>query len=393
MASPVDTSVKVFYSTMFAAPQGFRGVIGSALPVIVACLVNGFDEVTLSSLTVTDGIATATFPAGHSAVAHCVVLIAGAGGAGLDVLNGEQKVVTRIGNTITFTTDAPDGTATGTITMKMAPAGWTQEFTGTNLVSLRPNATDGNRHFLRLQDTSTTTLRAVGYENMTEISTGTGQFPTTAQMSGGCYWPKSESTAAIDNPWMIVADGKRMYLGVATGLSTEPNYASMNVVGFGDFRPYRKTADPYATFISIGGASALSWDANLGMQAIGSGWGYAPRPHTAVGASSPMELMSSVGATGISGIDSRFGTYPGIADGLYLAKSLIGTNMTTQGPRGELSGIWHVPQIVAHGTFAMGDTIPGAGDTAGRVLMAMPVSSSYGTLTWGHAFFDVTGPW
>ena len=392
MASPVDTSVKVFYSTMSGAPQGFQGVIGSALPVLIACLVDGFDQVTLTSLVVSGGIATATFPANHSAVPHSVVLIANAGGAGLDVLNGEQKVVTRVGNTVTFATAAPNGTATGTITMKMAPAGWTQEYTGTNLLALRPGDVSGNRHYLRLQDTTTTTLRALGYESMSGISTGVGQFPTTVQISGGCYWPKSDTADATPNPWMIVADGKRMYLGVAAGFSASPTYGSMHVVGFGDFTSYKKTADPYATFIAMGGSAALYWDGSMAYGALTT-LGWVPRPYTAIGTSVPLTSMSSVGMASVSGAGTLFGNYPGLADGLYLSKTLVGYDISVSGPRGSLAGIWHTPQYVVPGTFAIGDTVVGGGETANRHLVVMPVSASSATTSLAPLLFDITGPW
>ena len=391
MASPVDTSVKVFYSTMSGAPQGFRGVAGSALPVLKACLVDGFDEVTLDALTVSGGVATAVFPAAHSAVAHSVVRIAGAGGAGMDVLNGEQKVVTRIGNTVTFATAAPSGAATGPITMKMAPAGWTEAFTGTNLLALRPGAVDGNRHFLRLQDTSTTTLRAVGYEHMTAISAGTGIFPTVVQLNGGGYWPKSDVADTTDNPWMVIADGKRFYLGVAPGYASYSTYTGMHTVGFGDFKSYKKTSDPYATFISSGATSQQGWDGALSNGSVAS-LGWAPRPYSAVGTASPLSSMNSVGSVGQSGGSAHFGNYPGMAEGLYLSKALVGTDISVLGPRGELPGIWYIPQSVSPGAFAMGDTILGGGETAGRhlaVMLAAISSPSAGA----PLLFDITGPW
>ena len=391
MASPVDTSVKVFYSSMSGAPQGFRGALGSSLPVIKACLVTGFDEVTLTSLVVSGGVATATYPTTHSAVPHSVVLIAGATGAGMSDLNGEQKIVTKVGNTVTFATAVPDGSAGGVITMKMAPAGWTEEFAGVNLMVVRPPDISGNRHFLRLQDTATTTLRAQGYENMTAVSTGTGPFPTTAQQSGGGYWPKSDLADATDNPWMIVADGKRFYLGVAPGYASAPTYIGMQPVGFGDFKSYRKTADPYATFMSMGGTAALGWDGALTNGSPGS-LGWAPRSYSAVGQSTPLVGMNSVGSAGQSGSTTHFGTYPGMAEGLYLSKTLVGTDIPTLGPRGELPGLWHVPQAVNPGTFAMGDTILGGGETAGRHLVVMPATTSSAGAA-APLLFDITGPW
>ena len=128
MTSPVDTSVKLFRSTMPGAPA-LRGQVGSLISLLDACLVNGWGSQTASSVIITGGVATATFPADHAAAVESVVLVAGATPAGL---NGEQKVPAVAPNVIRWATAEADGTATGTITVKMAAAGWTKVYTGTN---------------------------------------------------------------------------------------------------------------------------------------------------------------------------------------------------------------------------------------------------------------------
>lgn len=60
--------------------------------------------------------------------------------------------------------------------------GWDKAFTGTNLAAYRSQS--GNRFYLRVDDTQATYSRLRGYRTMTAISTGTAQFPTTAQAGG-----------------------------------------------------------------------------------------------------------------------------------------------------------------------------------------------------------------
>src|ERR1700740_2942620 len=121
-----DTSVKYFDSTMIGGPV-LSGTVGSIIGILDACLVNGFGQVTLDSLVVSGGVATATRAAGHSHVKDGVAFIAG---SSIALLNGEQKVTAVTATTFQFATTAADGTATGTITSKVAPAGWVKAFTG-----------------------------------------------------------------------------------------------------------------------------------------------------------------------------------------------------------------------------------------------------------------------
>ena len=131
MASPVDTSVKYARSSMPGAPTLPR-TAGALIALLDAFLVNGWGLQTASSVVVADGVATATFPTDHAAAKHAVVLVDGVTGA-LTALNGEQKVTAVAPNVIKWATAAADGTATGTITVKMAPAGFAKPFYGTNL--------------------------------------------------------------------------------------------------------------------------------------------------------------------------------------------------------------------------------------------------------------------
>ena len=389
MASPVDTSVKFFSSSMFGAPNTLRGAAGLGLAVLRACLKDGFGEVTLVSLVVSGGVAVATLPGAHAAVVDSVVLISGV--TDLTDLNGEQKVTVRFGNTLSFATALPDGTASGTILMRMAPAGWTEEFTGTNIAVFRPPAVDSIRPYLKITDTATLDMRVIGYEAMTSVTVGTGMFPTTAQLSGGTFWGKAETTAAGANPWILVADGKRMYFFVCTNYVADNASTAFCGNGFGDFKSLRSSADPYAIFLTGGGAS-LDWTKSLGLQ-MGSSSLFTPRSHSGTGTAQQMDTSSSVGATVASGgTPGRFGAYPGLADALYMSNTLVEVTGLGLGPRGKLAGIWPVPQAVPPGTFAANDTVAGGGETAGRRLLVVPVGDTP-TAVGSPLLIDITGPW
>lgn len=389
MASPVDTSVTFFHSAMLGAPNGLRGAAGLALPIFQACLVDGFGEVTLTSLVVASGIATATLPGAHAAMVDSVVLISGV--SDMTGLNGRQKATARFGNTVSFATALADGTASGTVLLRMAPAGWTRDFTATNVSVFRPPAVDSIRPYLKITDTATLDLRVIGYEAMTSVTVGTGLFPTTAQLSGGVFWGKAESTAAGVNPWMLFADGKCLYFCVNTGYNADNARTAFAVYGFGDFKPFKPSADPYAVFLSGAQALTSAWTATLGVQVM-TGAMFTPRAHSGSGTAQPMDWISSVGATLPSGRSTRFGDYPGLADALYLASSLVSVTGSATGPRGRLAGLWDVPQNVAPGTFSAGDVTSGGGETAGRRLMVVPVGEGIDAIA-GPLLFDVTGPW
>src|SRR5690606_18510430 len=90
-----------------------------------------------------------------------------------------------------------------------AGAGWAREFTGTNKAVFR--AATGNRLRLRVDDTGTTEARAVGYESMTDVDTGTLAFPTNGQVAGGLYIRKSNTADNTARPWVLIATGTAFY--------------------------------------------------------------------------------------------------------------------------------------------------------------------------------------
>ena len=114
--------VKWMSSAFRGAPQ-VDGTVGGGgyVAALHAFLVTGFGSAQALSVTVSNGVGTAVFPASTVFEPYSVVLIEGATTPAL--LNGEARVLSLTGSTITFETDAPNGVAAGSITFKYAPAG------------------------------------------------------------------------------------------------------------------------------------------------------------------------------------------------------------------------------------------------------------------------------
>jgi hypothetical protein len=397
-----DTSVKFFHSGMANAPV-LNGVAGSLISLLDACLKDGFDTKTLTSLVVAAGVATATYAGTHSAVQDAVVLIAGVTGGptGYATMNGEQKVTAKPSATqVQWATTLPDGTYTGTVTMKMAPAGWLKPFSGTNLAAYKSGAPESTGCLLRVDDTNAQYARVVGYESMSDINTGVGAFPTSTQMSGGGYWPKAMASNTTAVPWSIVCDGRIFYLNVLPGVASVANYLGGSIRGFGDVVPYKPGGDAYAC--------VLNYSVNNSVQNMYDGsWAACsefltamPRAYTGLGSCVLHSVYPYIGAgAGLhySGISNIICPFPSVIDG-----SLILTNKYVQqsggSPRGLMPGILNCPQSLVWNTFKHNDRVPGSGAYAGKTLLAAStVTSNTFTSTdasnIGAVFFDITGPW
>ena len=393
MTSVVDTSVKHFLSTMLAAPVG-NGVAGSEIAKWDACLVTGFDDKAATSLVVASGVATLSFASAHSATVDSVILVSGVTGA-LTALNGEQKVTALGVNQLKFATAAADGTATGTITFKMAPAGWEKTFAGTNLAVYRSQDVLGTRMYVRVDDTGTTFCRLRGYEQMTDVNTGTGLFPTDAQMSGGGYLNKSSSANSTAVKWKLFADSRGMYLSTV-GYSAD--YAASEAgrtVCIGDFTGSRPGGDPYAFLIGCSTNGSYSDTAGVCDQSA-SGKLYAPRAYHGLGGAVAHESYPETGTNSKSGTDTFFGPFPSKIDGgMRLSRRFIADGTNAE-PRGILPGLYTIPQYDVGLSVTPGSVIPGTGALAGRKLMAVGCganSYAYPSSSLGISMIDITGPW
>lgn len=388
-----DTSVKRIHESMRGAPV-LNGVAGSLIGLLDAFLIDGWGMATASSLSVTGGVATLTMPTGSEFEDHCVVLIAGATPASL---NGEQRISTTNGTTLTFPTTAPNGPATGTITVKYASCNWQKVFSGANLAVYRSQNVMGNRRFLRVADTGNVDARIVAYNNMTAVSTGTGPFPTSAQVSGGGYWPKSINADATAQRYDMFGDSMWLYYAPAPYYQYSgggSDYRISSTRHFGDPIALRTAGDAWGTLLGVGTA-ASSAGTQDGVSDFGQAGGhFVERAVSGTGNPVPIYLFPEGGAgASWSGETQSMGAFPNVIDGkLRMSRQLARLSQSDFTPRSILPGIELVPQtgLTSYSSFQPRDTVPGPGSMSDRRLMYL-WSGAGGKQ--GAFFIDITGPW
>ena len=382
-----------FHSDMRGAPV-LNGVRGTGIALLDACLNTGFGQVTANSVTVAGGIATASLQPGQGFSLHANIQVAGATPA---ALNGVSRVTEATETSIKFPTSAPDGAATGTITIKVAGAGWTKPFRAANKAVFRSADVQGSRHYFRFDETATNTLMRVrGYEKMTTVDAGTGLYPTNAQINGGGYWSKSVQADATPVAWEVIADSRFVLFRAAAGLPLGAGYDGGAIRGFGDPVALNPAGDAFASCVC---ASFVS-DPNLlygGLEVGGqqaNGGVFAARGRVGTGGAVLHDTKPYTGSPdAASGNDSALGVHPSPVDG-KLRMSPRFMYESDGVPRADVPGVFHVPQSgLLTSPIAPRDYIDGAGALAGRTLVALPVCSHAYSGRDGWAFVDITGPW
>jgi hypothetical protein len=385
-----------FDSTQTGAPV-LNGTQGALAVLLKACLVDGFGAGTVASLVVTGGIAKATYSGAHPFVVGGVGRFAGATPS---ALNGDKTILSVTTNSVTFSAAGiPDGAATGTITSRAAPAAWQDLFPGaqTNVLVLKPTAPEASGSVLRLDDTGTTTAKVLGYESMTDVSTGTGPFPMGAQ-AANYYWPKSDAASSAARRWMLFADERAFAIWIAPHGSNQQHGV---LFGFGDLASY-KSGDAWACMLA--GSSSVGVPTTTG--AVAECLGYAlgstnaadlflVRGYAGIGGAVQAKKISAYNAaaaySGVTAYSANTIPYPNPADN-SLRLSAVELLVGASGLRGQVPGVYHTPQVIGS-EFQAGMVVAGEGAFSGRSLICVRVGPPGGTTGVGVAFVDITGPW
>lgn len=409
---PYSTSVKYFHSGMAGAPA-ITGAAGTLIAVLDACLANGFGSQTVT-IVVASSVATVTLSnvSTNPFDEHTVASISGATPSGL---NGEKRVLTKTATGFTFdATGVSDGTATGTIAAKLAGAGWTKLYSGTNLAAYQSSNVTSSKCVLRVDDTGTQNARVVSYESMTDISTGIGPCPTNTQVSGGLYWPKSSASGGSARSWILVADDKAFYFKINT-LSAGSQECGI-AYGAGDIIPAR-TSDAFG-FAIMGSPSDISTSSvdqriGLAQSTYGAYSGstidfYLQKSYTGIGSAvvggkfqESFTLRENTTGLNVSGQLGAVGfIYPNPADNTLILSQygvFEGSPTSTTDSkvyRGKLRGALFACHQIATTVFSALDKIDGAGTLSGRKLLAVKgTTPAVNTQDGAVYFFDITGPW
>lgn len=282
-------NTKWYRSTMTGA-AALSGQAGKLIDVLDACLVNGFNQVTLTSLVVASNVATCTYTA-HGFQQYQIIEIAGATPAGL---NGKWRVVSAAADTFTFaTTGISDQTATGTITCKTPSAGWEVTFSGTNQKVYRSTSSSASgNHAVRVTDTGTTTATLLFAEDWTDVSTPVNTIATQ-------YLPKSSTADSTARPWFVICDDRTVHLGIAftSGRYDFFRFGEIASIVPGDGHAYEARCARAASVASLGFGTTCGHAALINAT---NGYGYFSRPYSQVVGPIPCFQITAFGAWGAS---------------------------------------------------------------------------------------------
>ena len=265
--------------------------------------------------------------------------------------------------------------------------GWTKAYSGTNKAVYRQPTSGANGFYLAVDDSVGTNATITGFETMSSVSAGSGQFPTTTQNAAlQSGWNlavyKSNTSDTTARSWQFFSNGKIFYLVVYLA-----GTSSSQMVVFGDYVSY-KSGDQFNTIIgaattlnatssSCAMTSLQTWSAQTSVRQ----WG--PRPYTQTGTSVYLPVITSPIQTTYYGGGGE--AYPSpITGGLSVAPVWVAEYAV--GVRGVLPGVWcptHARPFVA------GDVFTGNGDIAGKTF---EVGTSGGS-SIAQFFFETSDTW
>lgn len=273
------------------------------------------------------------------------------------------------------------------------PAGWTEEFTGTNKAAFK--GAGGTGFLLRVDASGTANARVIGYESMSGIDTGTNGFPLEAQLSGGEYMYHSALTDGTARPWIIVADERRVWVWVGASLTIGGGLAASTtqqpIMHFGDFAS-DKVGDLYNCALLAGhvsGASGSYVGAVGSISAVHNAHFVARAADGAVGS----RQVGKYGNATAMAAAATFGSsscpaYPdSISGGLRLSPLYLTNGSTNTGTRGRLVGGWACVNALPGSN---GDTVQGTGSLAGKSFILLDVGQ---TTTRGRIALEISNTW
>lgn len=388
----LPTTVRSYKSTDFGAPT-LRGVAGDLIAVLDACLVDGYGQRAVQTLTRNGNIATATI-AGHLHNEHDVLTIAG---ANQTEYNGTVRIFNVTANTFDYEiSGSPATPATGTITAKKPGGGWEKAFSGTNKAAYRSANVQSTRFFLRVDDATTTYATVAGYEYMDSIDVGGGIFPATP---AALYWLKSNTADTTARAWELVTDGSLFYLWVAHHAT---NVNGHSFYAFGDINSARQ-GDAFNCIIIGSNSNSTSLQPGQNNQGTYAAAYYvAPsyantqviaRGYTQVGEAAAVQKI----ALGFSNVNDSIGwghtqalAYPHAVDnGLVAVPALLAESLSAI--RGAMPG-YYIPLQTRPGTRL--SVLKDWPALPGRALWLIPQGTANSNNSYeGRVAIDITGPW
>ena len=339
--------VKYFHNAQQGAPA-VSGTAGSLVAMLDAVLIDGFNTKTFDSLAIASNVATASISAGaHGFTAGDVILVNVTSPAALNT----EWMVTSVGaNAVLFATSGiSDQSATGTITIKIAPVGgWSKIFSATNKAVYKSTDSAASVGRIRVDDTSAQQAQIRGYEAMTDVDTGTNPVPPSS-FSTTYGIVKSSTASSTARNWWVVADSRAIHFGIQSNAFSANYFSNM----IGDMNTY-KAGDAYGFAYAGQTTSTLAQTTDgIGHYSQFSGRGstsqsglYMLRNMNNTGAASLCAKWTSACGTGGSPGTNNSVAYPALSDnGVHLHRAYISDCESQSNGlhqrRGDIPGIYY----------------------------------------------------
>lgn len=391
--------VKWYASDMQGAPSLGDTSAGALTALLKAVLVTGFGTLTVNSLVwdAAENAAKATISGGHAYKKDSVIEVSGASPAGY---NGEHRVKKVSTTEVWFELDGgnPGIAAGGTLTMKVAPLGWTltHESADGMVAIYRPTdiSASGNVS-LRIDNTAFSgwtgssnayLAKVLMVEDVVDINTFTtiveGRWPATGRYS--------------DKRWDLIGDPQLFYF--------MPAYAASNLqflYHFGYIKSLRPGDRYHAIFNSYTTLSAADTNRNwsLGQGNSSTSYGNTWPVFDAVDSYLARPFHQLFGTAGCwrKGLFGRFGS--GLAlpngpdNGFYLSADPVMVMETNSHLRGYLPGLICPFSTAADWHRKNFSGLPALPDKTVRFILvgyALSQNPAGQSCLMG---FDLTGPW
>lgn len=372
----LDTTVKFFYLGQSGAPtlSVSRNCIKN---ILTNCLVNGFGTVELTGLSVTSEVATATVGSGHGFIMSGntgpVILISGCED---NNLNTEWRI--NVVDATTFTFICPgiaDGAKSGTITAKMAPAGWSLVWEDVNnyMFALRPNDATWCGATLWVSQTSNSGGTWDAYLSFDD-GTGVGSvgmfLPSTYR-----FFFASDGSNNSGYLWQLIADPKFFY----AFWRTNSNGVIGGAMVFGEYAYPFVSTDQFPLFIAPGTPNTTNAVSPFSSNTVNSNGSHRIARNYLNSVDSPQNAGMFSHGRGREG-----GYYPAVGGDTGLIISPIEVWQSTYYPRGVMPGAY-VPITSTSGLN--NNSVQGLFTNLPDKELVVCEQNSVKYL------FDITGPW
>ena len=370
-------SNREYYSGQTSAPQ-MAGVLGYLIAILDAFLVTGFNQRSVTSITVESNIATITTSTAHGYEIGTVIALSGANEG---VFNDDFEILT-IPTTTSFTVGVVTAltAATGTLICKVAPLGWEKTFSGTNKAVYRSLDVTTNQFYLRVDDTNTLYAAVTMYETMSNVDTGTGASTTK-------YWKKSTVANTTAMPWHSIGNKKVFYFFS----DWYPSYPLQpSGYCFGWFPSFR-SGDGFNTMLighdnSIPSGQYQGNDFSLFGSAQTEGLLIA-RSYSQLGSSISFYKLPGIGNHNYMGFDNSFPFPNPVDNGIHLFPVYI--YETSNVLRGKMPGIF-IPNEYTNGVFYSRDKTV---IVNGKRYIAYRITNSNSYNKYGNCWLALDEEW